>query len=765
MVRQIAASWRRELRPDRLLPGLSMGLVTGVLIAMLEISFALLIFSGPLAGRVGDGIGLTLFAGLVLGLAVALMSSSPGIVGMPQDSPAVMIAVVTANLVAAMPAGVSSESVFATVVVTIALTSLLAGLFLLALGWSKQGKLVRYIPYPVIGGFLAGTGWLLVRGGVGVMADAPLSLTQLDLLFRADVLFRWLPGLLFAIALLWILRRFRHFMIMPAMLLGAIVLFYLVVWAAGFSVGQASAQGWLLGPFPEGALWRPVTLDLLNQVHWPTLSSQAGNIGAILLISVVSLLLNASSLELIARRDMDLNREMQAAGVGNVLASLGGGGPVGYHALSLSALNYRTGVSSRLVGVTAALLCGALMLAGTTLLTYFPKVVLGGLILFLGIGFLVEWLYDARPRFSKGDYAIVVLILVAMNAIGVLEGVGLGLALAIVLFLVDYSRLSVIRRTLSGRSYRSNVDRPLLYQNLLRQEGDRLIILELQGYLFFGTAYRLLERVKQQIDAKGRPKPRFVVLDFRQVNGMDASGAMSFARMAQLAQTQGFNLVLTHLSPTIQQQLEQKALAANGGEAAWRIFPDLDHGVEWCEEQMIAAFVQEGLIAQKPKTMMQQLAQFLTDSPQSVGSQEYLAAKDDPATETDPLRGALSYMERVQVEAGQVLIRQGDPPRGLYFVESGKVTIQLETGEGSPVRLRSRGESALFGEMGLYAGTRASASVVVDEPGVFYYLSAENLVRMEAESPELAIAFHKFIARHLSEMLLGANQTLQALLA
>jgi SulP family sulfate permease len=764
MARRITAQWVQSLRLDRLLPALSVGLVAGSLDVMVQISFAVLIFAGDLSEYAAPGIGLTLFAACVVGLVVALTSSLPGTLAIPQDSPAAILAVLAAAVAATIPASATSDSTFATIVAAIALTSLLAGIFFLLLGWFKQGGLVRYIPYPVIGGFLAGTGWLLVQGGIGVMADASLSLSQLSHLLQADVVLRWLPGLLFAVLLLLTLRRYSHFWIMPAMLLGAMALFYLVVWWAGLSMAEAGARGWLLGPFPEGALWRPLTPAALGKVHWPAILGQLGNVGTILIISVVSLLLNASGLELLARRDVDLNRELKVAGVGNVLASLGGGGPVGYHALSLSALNLRTGAPGRLAGVLLAALCGILLFAGTSVLSYFPKVVPGALLLFLGLSFLVEWLYDAWFKLSKADYAIILLILAAMNTIGVLEGVGLGLALAVVLFVVDYSRVGVVRHALSGATYQSNVDRPRLYQQLLRQKGDWLYILKLQGFIFFGTAHRLLDRVRQRSGAPDLPTLHFVVLDFRRVTGLDASAVLGFARMAQLARAQGFVLVFTHLSPRIQQQLEKEVFTA-GNSDVWRIFPDLDHGVEWCEEQMIHTFESVGL-APRPKTAMRQLEEFLSRSPRFLGWRETLAQPDDEGAPPEPVgvRSVMPYMKRMDVQAGQVLIRQGQASGGLYFVETGQVTIQLESADRPPVRLRTRGKGTLIGEIGLYLGSPASASVVADRPSTIYCLSAEDLKRMEESAPEVAAALHKFVAQHLSERLVGTTRTLEALL-
>jgi SulP family sulfate permease len=127
-----------------------------------RISFAALIFSGDLSQFTGRGIGLTLFGAFAMLLVVALTSSFPAMVATPQDSPAAILAFMAAAIAAAMPSASPEEKYF-TVVAAITLTSLLNGVIFFALGSFKLGGLVRYIPYPVVGGFLAGTGWMLAR--------------------------------------------------------------------------------------------------------------------------------------------------------------------------------------------------------------------------------------------------------------------------------------------------------------------------------------------------------------------------------------------------------------------------------------------------------------------------------------------------------------------------------------------------------------------------------------------------------------------------
>lgn len=751
-----------ELAPRRLAPAVIAGLVTGLLAVIVGISLAALIFAGELAPFLTAGVGLALVSGAILAAVVALTSSYPGTIAVIQDSPAVVLAAMVASIAAAMEGHVP-EDIFVMAAVAIAATTILTGVFLLALGVLRLGDLIRYIPYPVVGGFLAGAGWLLVKGGVGVVAEVTPGLGGLARLFSAELAPRWLPALAFAAALLALVRRVRHFLVIPAALLGAIALFYAVLWASGGSLASARAQGWLLGPFPDGALWQPPTLAAIAGVDVWRLVGEAGNAATIVLVSVVSLLLNASGLEVTVQRDVDLNRELRSAGLANLIAGAVGG-PLGFHSLSLSALGYRMGATSRIVGLTAAAVCVAMLIFGAPILSLFPKPVLGGLLIFLGLGFLVEWLYDAWWRLPRSDYLVVASILLVIDLVGVLEGAAFGVLVAVILFVINYSRIDVVKHALSRAVFTSRVERTRAQQRLLREFGEEIYILELQGLIFFGTANELLARARRRLDDGKLPAPRFIVLDFRRASGLDASAALSFIKLRQLAQARRIRLVFTGLSPAINEILAAEVLSDEDRQT-WKVFGDLDHGIEWSEDQLLevhggelAAFRTRG--AEAPAAV----------APAGAGEASFFtrfaAATGEPSLLGDPAadRRLAGYLERMEVQAGDRLIRQGEAPRALYFIVSGGATAILELGEGRTARLRKMGPGTIVGEVGLYRGTRTTASVVIDEPGVVYALPAASLREMEARDPEGAAAFHRFIAELLAERLSGATGTIEALL-
>src|SRR5574338_1368154 len=158
---------KNDFKPDLLLPSITAGLIGGIITISIEISLAALIFSGDLQQFLAGGIGLMLFGAFAVGIMVALTTSRPGMMALPQDTPAAIMALVAAAIADRMT-GDDPQSIYTTVVAAISLTSLLAAVFFLGLGWFKASGFVRYIPDPVVGGFLAGTGYLLSLGGLSV---------------------------------------------------------------------------------------------------------------------------------------------------------------------------------------------------------------------------------------------------------------------------------------------------------------------------------------------------------------------------------------------------------------------------------------------------------------------------------------------------------------------------------------------------------------------------------------------------------------------
>ncbi|HEX2997669.1 MAG TPA: SulP family inorganic anion transporter, partial [Anaerolineales bacterium] len=215
------ANLRRSIQPRIILPSLTIGAVTGIQNAILVLALAVMIFGGELNSFISIGISVLFVGCLIQAVVVALGSSLPGMMTLVQDSPAVIMALVAATIVATMP-NASPEAKLYTSLAAIMITTALCGVVCLLLGRFKLGNLVSYLPYPVIGGFLAGTGLLLVFGAFQVMTGRNVTLLNLAPLFQNGAWWFWLPGVAFAVILFWAVMKVSHYLVLPGVLIASV---------------------------------------------------------------------------------------------------------------------------------------------------------------------------------------------------------------------------------------------------------------------------------------------------------------------------------------------------------------------------------------------------------------------------------------------------------------------------------------------------------------------------------------------------------------
>jgi SulP family sulfate permease len=717
-----------------LLASVVAGSVAGLMTTVAAVSSAALVFSGELAPHLPLGVQIALITAAVVGAVIAMGSSFRFIISGPDSNSTAVLALLATTITPAL-ASVAPDRVIPTLRAAMAVGTLATGVCLYLLGRLRAGRLIRFIPYPVVGGFLAGTGWLLLRGAVPVLTGRPLSLDA-QLLAPAMVA-RWAPGLAFALVLLFGLRRFKHYLVLPCLLAGAMGLAHLVRAALGYTLAEAVGAGFFVAPPPAQQAALPSSLlSLAGHVDWSLVAAQAPDMGALVAVSAISILLGAAGIELASGVDADLDRELRATGLSNLLSAVTGG-MVGFLSVSRTVLVQRAGANSRLAGLSAAAVAGLFLLWGGPLLSLLPKAMLGGLLLYLGLGLLREWVLEAGRRLARADQALVLVILLVVAWRGFISGVAVGLVIACLLFAVDYGRWRVIRLDATGATLRSNMLRAPDAERVLEREGARLRVLCLQGYVFFGSANHLLEHVRAQLAGGGRRS--YLLLDFRLVAGLDSSATWSFARLQELAERESVSIAYAGLRDAVRAQLTRAGLALDDGDAA-RTFPDLDRALEWCESQLLAS---EGALED-----VVPLSRSLT--------QAFLAPWQ--------LDQFVSWLEPVELATGATLCRRGDAPDALYFIESGRISAMREVPGAPARRLRTITCGNLVGEIAAFTGTPRAATLVADEPSRLYRLSVKRLREMQFEHPALAAALTQHVIALLAERLSHSAQEVDLLL-
>ena len=541
----VSLSWRNVkkgfARKD-FLPSVPTALITWFLTVIFCASIAALIFHGPLAPFLSLGVSMTLDTAIAVGLVTVFTSSIPGAIATPDNRTAPMLAILAASVAAGFAP--NDPLMVTTCLSALLFATAINSVVLWLLGHFRMGILVRFLPYPVVGGFIAGAGWLLVKGGFTVATGFELDLDTARALFAPATLLRWAPSLAIALVIVVVNRRVRRFPVIPSIIALSVVLFYIISGLAGFTVPQLRAMGWLPAPFPASIAWHPLSLSLLHTTIWSQITPHLVAFATITMVSAISTMMISSSLEVSSKLEVDADRELQTAGLGN-FASFLSGGLIGFHSLALTSLSLRIGPPSRWVGLFTVIGTALTLFLAPNLVSYLPVPVISALLLYLGLNFLTEWLVDSFRKLRRTDYMVIVLIVVAVAWAGYVIGVGVGLVTALALFALRYSLIDVVRLEFNGAQHRSNVDRTPEELAILRPLRLSTHILKLQGFIFFGTAYSLLQRVRARAHCLEREKLRYLILDFRHVTGVDSSALLSLSKLLHIGEQADFITLCT----------------------------------------------------------------------------------------------------------------------------------------------------------------------------------------------------------------------------
>ena len=709
------------------------GAVCSVLSISYCLSYAALIFSGPLTPWLGHGISITFISAAMLAAIAAIGSSLPIMIAGPDSSTSAVVATLSAALAEHMLATNPAADLLGPTAITLAVVTASTGVFMLLLGALRGGRAIRYVPYPVIGGFLGATGWLIVGGAVRVTTGFPLSISSWGTLTHGVPMRQLLACAAVALVIALVMRRVRTAQVLPVLLVGGVIVAHVGFQLAGMSLHDAQASGWTFMTPTAQQLALPWTGIGPIVFPWSALPSIAGDAVAVVLVTALTALVNTTGIEVAIHREADLERELQVTGLAN-LASAAAGGFVGCNSISRTVLSHTAGATGRLSGLTVAVTAALVVLAGPTFLGYVPKFVLGGLLLYLGVDQLHRWVVASWPRLSRTEYVSLLAIIVIIVQMGFVWGILIGTVIGCATFAFTASRVNSIKYEFDGSELRSTLDRDRHDLAVLAANGREIIGLNLQSYLFFGSANRLYRHVKALLAAA--PQCRFLVFDFRLVTGIDSSATYSFAQIKRYAAEHGVRLVFVHLSAAAQKAFRAEAVAL----ADVTIHAELDHALEWCENEVIRSY--------------------RTAAAESGDLRDWFTEVLGSAAHAEDL---LRRCRRLEIEPDAVIARAGDAADSMYFILTGRVGVMVETGDGRSVRVRSLGRHTMIGEMGLLTRQPRSATIQAEIASVLYELDGHAFAQLKQDNPQLVERLLSYVVAVLAERLAFANRAIGVL--
>lgn len=709
------------------------GSAASVLTVTFGLSYSLLIFAGPLSPYLAYGIAATFISSAVLAAIVALGSSLPFAIAAPDSSTAAVTGILAASLVERIVAANPAAPLLSPVLITLGLSTVLTGVALCGLGLTRMGRAIRYVPYPVVGGFLGATGLLILMGAIRVITDHPVEFATLTRLANGIALSELGAACAMALVLYLTWHRSRGPLGLPIILIGGVLTAHLAFWITGVSLTEARALGWTFQPPPQAAFMVPWHVDGLIHYPWFAVPDLLGNLVAVIFVTASSTLFNTTGIEVAVHREANLERELNVTGTANMLTGVLGG-YAGCISVSRSVLNFSSGGRGRLSGLTVAALSLLMLAIAPELLGFIPKFVLGGLLLYLGADQLHKWMIESRKRLSKLEYLSLIAIIAIIVVWGFVPGILIGIIIGCATFAFSAARVESIKYSFDGSEYRSSLDRSRDDQEVLLAHGGKIQGLNLQSYLFFGSANRLYQHVKQLLQE--RPECRYLLFDFKLVTGVDSSAAYSFAQIKRSAADLGVELILVHLSAAAEKVLRSSDFIGEGVV----IIPELDHALEWCENELIS---QHQGLAQEEASL-----------------RDWFAGILDSEDDADAL---IRRCQRIEVAAGEVIVQAGAPADSMHFILDGRVGIMIPAEDDRTTRVRSLGRYTTIGEMGLVSQAPRSATIQAEVDSVLYVLNTHQFEAIKDEDPALSHKLLTYFVSVMAERLTFANRTIAVL--
>jgi SulP family sulfate permease len=423
---------------------------------------------------------------------------------------------------------------------TVICTGLLFGL----LGLLRLGSLVRFVPQPVLAGFMNGVAVLIILSqlppllGIAPGAWAREGWRVLGNAHVGTVV----VGLCTAAAVLAIQRRSPR---APAALLAML---------GGLLAGEAVRRWWPAVHLPSLGTLLPIlpAPDALAPL-WTDAAALLSRHGRDLAVTALLLaligglesVLSMAAIDQLTNGRTDPDRELLALAVANLTSGALGGMPLVYLRLrAITTLN-SGGRSPRAVGVASVAMALAAVFA-LPVIERVPAAVLAGIVLTLGLALVDRWTRQLVDQWRAGEATadlrfslLIVAVVCGVTLVwGFVAGVGAGTLLAMVVFIRTLNH-SLLRNRFTAAEIPSRRVYPASLEALLRPLRAQAEVIELEGALFFGNADRLATEADRV-----RPDLAYLIVDFRRVTTIDASGAVGLAQLKERLGRRGVALLL-----------------------------------------------------------------------------------------------------------------------------------------------------------------------------------------------------------------------------
>jgi sulfate permease, SulP family len=718
------------------------GELWGGLAAMLvalpsAIAFGVAVFSPLGAVFAAQGALAGILGTVALGVIAPTFGGTNRLITTP-SAPAA--AVLTAFAIDVTRQGVSPNSAL----LMITLLALLCGLLQLLFGIVRLGRLIKYLPYPVVSGFSSGVGLLIIVGQIPKFLGVPKGETFWGAL-SSPSLWNGKSLVVGAVTIAVLMLAPKVTKAVPAVILGlaAGTLAYFALGLVDRSLLTLAGNQLVVGPLgASGGLFATLgdRAKAIGALRLPELKFLLAPTLTLAVLLSIDTLKTSVVLDALTRTRHNSNRELIGQGLGNIAAALVGGIP-GSGQTGATLVNMSSGGKKRLSGVFEGVLALLAFLVLGRLIAWIPLAALAGILIVVGFRMSDRnSLQLLRSRSTIPDFAVILSVVVVAATVSLIAASGVGIALAILLFIREQVGGSVIRRKTYGNRMSSRWVRLPEEMAILEKYGDRTVIFELQGSLFFGTADQLLTALEPELKTR-----TYVVLDMRRVIGVDVTAARVLEQIEDtITEHNGF-LIFCHFGlkvPSgrdIEQYVERIGIVRP--ERSVQIFGTRDDALMWIEERI--------LNEEMPKRAAEAPLELREISLFAGRKEETIAALE-------------SCMERRSYKAGDKIFSRGDHGEELFLIRRGVVRILLSVSGKLVYHVATFGRGDFVGEMAFFDPAPRSADAIALTDTDLFVLSRTRFDGLAGEHRMIAIQLLEALAVTLALRLRRADKELRA---
>lgn len=728
-------------KPANLAGDLWGGLAAMLVALPSAIAFGVTIFS-PLGGTyAAQGAIAGILGVTALGLVAGAFGGTNRLITAP-CAPAA--AVLSALAIQLFQNGASAQSV----VLMLTLVGLICGLMQISFGAVGLGRLIKYVPYPVVSGYLSGVGLIIIISQVPKFLGVPKQ-TQFWEGLATPSLWQWQGVTVGAITVAVMVSAPLLTKAVPAAILGlaAGVLAYFGLGLLDPALLALDGNALVIGPLPMGGADAGFGEAIAGR--WKAAASlDFAEVGRLLVpAATLAVLLSIDTLktcvvlDALTRSRHDSNRELIGQGLGNLASSFIGGVP-GAGQMGATLVNMSSGAHTRLSGLIEGALAVVAFLILGTFIAWIPIAALAGILIVIGLRmFDRDSLHLLQSRTTVLDFAVIVAVVVVALTVSLIAASGAGIALAIVLFIREQIRGTIVRGKAYGNQMFSKRVRLPEEMAILEKRGDATAIFELQGSLFFGTTDQLYTTLEPELKARS-----YIILDMRRVQSVDLTAVHMLEQVQSMLAERSAFLIFSALPENVPSGQDMRKYFDEVGlvksERRVQTFDELDDALEWVEERLIE----------------EEHLQRLQEKPLELREIDVFLGRKETT-----LAALEACMDRRSYKAGEKIFARGDSGDEIFLIRRGAVRIVLPISDTQGHHLATFGRGDFFGEMAFLDPAPRSADALAFTDIDLFALSRKRYDTLAEEHKKLAIGLVLSVARVLAIRLRYANAELRAL--